>query len=218
MLPGPLRGTSRRAAYRRSQARRAVAALLAAAAVWLVLDTLLPDPRPAGDPVLVAASALPAGHVLTSGDLREARWPPALRPAAALSDAARLIGQTLASGIDPGEVITSSRVRGAGLLSAAPPGMLAARVPLSDPGTARLVAAGDRVDLVAPATGAVLIRAAAVLAVDQAGSPGGGLLGNTPVEESAGIVVAVDESTAVELARTTAGGAGVFVVLRRPGQ
>src|SRR5512140_3141100 len=55
--------------------------------------------RPAHAPptaaVVVAARALPAGHVLRRADVRVRRWPVELRPVSARSDPSAVIGQRL---------------------------------------------------------------------------------------------------------------------------
>ena len=138
--------------WRRARLRRAVAAALAGVAAWLVVSAFPPDPSPAGVPVVVSVRDLPAGHRLSASDLRVDRWPSGVRPASALQDPSRAVDATLGAGLGAGEPLTASRLRGPGLLTGLP-GLVAAHVPLTDPGAAALVHAGDHVDLIASPAG-----------------------------------------------------------------
>ncbi len=133
LLPSGWRGSGRRAVWRRARLRRALAAALVGLAAWLVAGAFLPDRAPVGVPVLVSVRDLPAGHRVGTSDLRVERWPEQIRPASALQDPAAAIDATLASGLGAGEAVTTSRLRGTGLLSGLPAGMVAAHVPLDRP-------------------------------------------------------------------------------------
>jgi len=155
-------------------------------------------------PVVVAASDLPAGHQLTRADLTLARWPPALRPAAARGDPTGLTGRRLAGPVGDGEPITSTRLIGADLAAGLPDRLVAAAIALGDDHAVELVRPGNRVDLleadrpVDPLAGppsatsdvADLASHVTVLAV-------------LPATESddAELVVAVDRGTAVRISR-----------------
>lgn len=105
-------------------------------------------------PVVVAARALPAGHVLAARDLRVARWPPGLRPPGTAADPRRLIRETLAGPLAAREAVTRGRVLGPDLTTGLDPGTVALPVTLGvDVGG--LVHVGDRVDLVAIAAGSL---------------------------------------------------------------
>lgn len=155
--------------------------------------------------VVVATRSLPAGHRLTARDLAVSRWPSRLRPAGARAVAARLIGARLAGPIAAREPVTAVRVLGADLTVGLAPGTVATSIPLVDAGSADLVHAGDRVDVLATphpdlgspdpsATGppqvSVAARAARVLAV---------LPGSR--DRAPEIVLGVDRDTALRITR-----------------
>ena len=178
-------------------ARRVAAVLLAGLALVLALR---PEPLPAAahapDVVAVAVSArdLPAGTVLTSGDLGVAELPVAAAPAGTVADPAQLVRRVLAGSVRAGEPITDARLVGPGLTALLPDGQVAAPVRLADLAVAALVRTGDRIDVLASppdATAAeVVVGGALVLAATGAGE-----------ESSAGLLlIAVDGPTAARLA------------------
>ncbi|MFD0902932.1 SAF domain-containing protein [Actinomadura sediminis] len=129
-----------------SRLRRPVAALLAAAAAWLALLTLRPDPPPTVR-VLTAARDLPAGATLTPSDVRPVPFPADAVPSGAVrADAA---GRILAGPMRRGEPLTDVRVVGDRLLRGHGPGKVATPVRIADADTVRLVRPGDRVDVLA---------------------------------------------------------------------
>lgn len=103
-------------------------------------------------PVVVAARALPAGHVLAPRDLAVAHWPPGLRPAGAAADPRRLVRARLTGPLAAREAVTRGRLLGRDLTAGLAPGTAAVPVTL-DVDVGGLVQAGDRVDLVAVAAG-----------------------------------------------------------------
>ncbi|MCM0621444.1 SAF domain-containing protein [Nocardioides bruguierae] len=129
--------------------RRLLAALLAAAAVGLGLRAVSAPP-PASETVTVAAHDLPAGATLTPDDLTTVEQVPGTAPPGALPAPE---GEVLAGPVGAGEAITSARLVGAGLASEA--GTTAVPVRLPDAGTAALLDVGDRIDLLASASGGV---------------------------------------------------------------
>ncbi|WP_164703329.1 Flp pilus assembly protein CpaB [Modestobacter sp. KNN46-3] len=200
----------------------------AAALVCLALVLALrPPPSPPGQreqptvPVVVAAADLPAGTVLTAGDLAAAELPTGLLPSGATADVAGLTGQLLAAPVRSGEPVTDVRLVGPGLWSAVPAGQVAAPVRLADLAVATLLRAGDRVDvLAAGAPGAVAAPVVEVVASGArvltaptpevsdgptAGTPAGGGL----------LVLAVSPDTAARLAAAAAT-ATLTVTLGRP--
>lgn len=71
-------------------------------------------------------------------------------PANATTEPKEVIGTVASVTITPGEVITSPRVLGDGLLRGLPAGWLAVPVPVRDVAALAIVHPGDRVDLFAP--------------------------------------------------------------------
>lgn len=100
--------------------------------------------------VVVAARELTAGTVLGADDVRVASWPAKLRPATAVANTTAAIGRTVAGPVGSGEMITTTRLVGSDLAAGLPLGLIAVAVPLVDSGTAALIRAGDRVDLLSP--------------------------------------------------------------------
>jgi len=133
----------------------ALAALLGATAFALMrgfearLEALRP---PVGPPatVVIAASRLPEGTVLAAGMLEVSSAPKRYVPPGAVSDPSAVVGRVLTAPIDPGEILTASRLAAAGagpVAALVPVGRRAVVVPSGlPPGTVR---AGDRVDVYA---------------------------------------------------------------------
>jgi len=179
-------------------ARRAAAVLLALLALVLALR---PPPRTATAeesadvPVTVASVDLPAGAVLTAGDLTVAPFPAVLAPGGVAADPAPVVGRVLAGALRAGEPVTDVRLVGTGLTALLPEGHVAAPVRLADLAVASLVRAGDRVDVLATQpdaeTAEVVAGSALVLATPDGDDAAGGLL-----------LLAVDGATAARLAAT----------------
>lgn len=205
--------------------RRLLAAVLAGAAVLLGLSALAPhDAR--RDPVVVAAQDLPAGRVVGSADLRIASLPPSAVPDGAATSVDALAGRILAGGLRRGEPVTDLRLVGRQLLSGLPRGLVAVPVRLADAGVLALVEPGDRVDVLAAisaeapdggttgsASPARLVAAGArVLAVPPRGGAGssggssliGGGASGTDVANGPPLLLAVDRTTAADLAGAAA--------------
>jgi len=190
------RGWPRRLALRRVTA--AVLVLLAA-----VLAFRTPSSRAAATvPMLVAARDLAPGVTLGAGDVRVARFPSSLRPAAALTTVAEASGRVLAGATTAGEPLTRARLVGTenSRLATGDPTAVAVPVRLADPAVAGLLAPGARVDVVtvAPAGEAlVLAHDATVLTVRPP----------EPRDRSAGrlVVIALPEAAATAVAATALG-------------
>ena len=191
--------------------RRPLAAASAAFAVLLLASTLRPASPPTL-PVVVAASDLPAGSLLSHDDLAVIDVPIDYAAPGALSDIATATGRTIAVGMVAGEAVSESRLLAT---SGRIDGLLTVPVRLADAEVAGLLEPGSAIDLVQLAGDAepprVVAEAVRVVTVPRrTDSPGWG--GTT---RSAGslIVVATDRRTAITLA---AAGAqpGLGVVLR----
>jgi pilus assembly protein CpaB len=198
-MPQALVGPGRRPAWQRTKLRRVVSAVLVATAVWVATSGFLPKAAPAGEPIVVVAQDLMAGHVLTGDDLVVAHWPANLSPHGSTGDPGSLEGRSIGAAMSRGEPVTAARVRGPGLLTGAPMGMVAAHVRLADPAMATMTADGDHVDLISPG-GKLVASDVAVLAVDPSTAGTGGW-STTPASSSpSGVIVAVAPDAAARLA------------------
>lgn len=206
-----------------SRHRRALAAVLVAAAVLVGLASVAP-PRPPVRAVVVAARDLAAGALLGADDLRVASLPVAVAPEGALSDPAELAGRALAGAVRRGEPLTDLRLVGPGLLTGST-GLVVAPVRLADADAVALVRPGDVIDVLAAAgpdvglTGAgqdhsahLVAIGARVLAVPlpAGGAPGAGGAGGST--SGALVVLAVTTSTARDLAGAAADERLSFVI------
>lgn len=160
--------------------------------------TALAPPRPDTVSVVTAARPLVGGHTVTPDDLAQTALPPQAVPDGAWTDPAEVIGQTLAGPLPARQILTPTsllRERASGT------GTVVAPLPLADPRVARLVEAGDQVDVLAAdsQSGKTKVVAAAVRVV-------AGEIGTD--SESAGsgglVLVEVDPATATALAAAAA--------------
>lgn len=162
--------------------RRGLVAVCVGVAVLATVRTLAPPPAPT-DEVWVATRDLPAGVVLTSGDLTPTAYARGTAPDGVVPDAA---GETLASPLRRGEPVTDVRLLTPDLMTGHPD-RVALPVRVTDPAAVDLVRVGDRVDLLStdPAAGTVttVARAATVVALpaDEPGSHGGATAGRVVV-------------------------------------
>lgn len=179
-----------------------LAALAAAAAVWMVVTALRPAAPDPGREVLVAAADLPVGTVLSTQDLRPAHLPEELVPAGALTDPAAAIGRVTAGQVPARAVLTRRDVSVAALVQGLSPGTVAAHLAIQDAGLASAAAPGTRVDVLSVIDGTTLAGDVVVLAADPDGS--------------SGVFVAVQEDDAAALARHSGADmlGGVTLVLR----
>ncbi|WP_404384864.1 SAF domain-containing protein [Knoellia locipacati] len=161
-------GPSRRARWRRWALRRALAAACATAATLLLVGVVRPPPPPTTR-VVVAAEALPGGGVLGEKDLRVVQVGRDSGLVATVADLRSLVGRRLASRVEPGEVITTTRLVPRSPLDGAPPGTVAAHLLVADAHALDLVSAGRRVTLYPDTGGAALAQDVLVLGVDTPG-------------------------------------------------
>lgn len=208
--------------------RRAVAFVLAFAGVLLALAGLRQH-DPTWEAVVVRAD-LPAGHVLSDGDLGTQALPTGAHPPTAIASAADAVGRVLAGPMTSGEVVLASRLVGPHLLDGMPAGTVAQSVRLEDPAEVAFLKPGDHVDVVAARRGSLTDDAAAtkastvaenasVLAIPGVeGARVSGLLGSSgDVRSGQGtvIVLGVDRRTAASLAGAAAD-SRLSVILRSP--
>jgi pilus assembly protein CpaB len=202
--------TSRRAALQWwvGRHRRALAAAFTALAVWAGLSAAHAH-QPATVTVLVAVRDLAPGTVLAGADLRGVALPLDAVPPSALRLGASLAGRTLSVAVPAGVPVTNASLDLGAVL---PPGTEATPVQLADPAESALVAAGDRVDvLAAPAQDETALSSPA--SGTTAGIPGSAPDGGALVVAADVVVldVPVPEST-------TGDGGGLVVVAATPGE
>ncbi len=200
-LPG-LTGPGRRARWRRSVLRRALAALCLATAVWLVVLELRPPPPPRLA-VVSAVRGVEPGAVLTPADLALRAIVADAAPPGAITDVADAAGRRSASALAPGEVLTRTRLVPGSPVEGLPADRVALHVLLADPRTADVVRPGQRVLVFPGAGGPALARAATVLATDPVDAEAVPGLGG---ETSRGILLAL---SGTEAERVLAGHGGL---------
>ncbi|MBB1509716.1 SAF domain-containing protein [Tessaracoccus sp. MC1756] len=132
-------------AQRVSWHRRAVGAVLAAAAVLMLGNSLAPAEGPT-EPAVVISADLPAGHVLTASDVSLAHLPSHSVPDGALTEADALVGRSTAVSLGGGTVLQP------GMLAASrntEPGRALVPIVLRDDNLRSLLNPGDRISLIA---------------------------------------------------------------------
>lgn len=210
-LPGR-RGGGRRGAWRRTQLRRGLAALLAGAAVWSAITAFAPAQPPSATAV-AAAGDLAAGHRLDADDLTLVPVDPATAPGSRLGEVAAAVGQTLAAPLERGEVVTAARLRPSSGLTQLPLGERALHVPVADRGALALVRPGDRVDVVSVESGQTVGSALLVVSIDAPGQASGFGGGD---DAPAGVVLAVPPGDVGRIVSAAVGGVagGVQLAVR----
>ena len=184
-----------RRALRRHRRKLAVLATLAAVLTGL---TALAPPEPHTVSVVTAARPLVGGQTVSPDDLAQTALPEQSVPDGAWRDPADVIGRTLAGPLPARQVLTPAallRERAGGT------GSVVAPLPLADPRVARLVEAGDQVDVLAAdsQSGKTVVVATAVRVVN------GGIGSDSESAGSGGLVlVEVSPGTATALAAAAA--------------
>lgn len=191
--------------------RRLVAAACAAIAVTAGLQVLRPAP-PATSPLVVAATGLAGGRLLTAADLVVRASAPDALPDGAYSDPQALVGRRLAAPLGTGEAVTGRRLVGPTLLAdyirELGPGAVVTPVRITDPGALVLLRPGDRVDVLAvPAAGNGADALAEPASGDGSGT-GSGSAGPVAGAGRARVVVARAPVLAVEPASPDGGDSG----------
>lgn len=155
--------------------RRVLAAsLFLTAAALAVIDGAAAEP--VGTRTVVAAHPLPSGSTVHPSDLRVVRFPQRLRPDGAFATRGDVTGRVISGAAAAGEPITATRLLGE---QAGRAGTTTVPVRLADPGVAKLLEPGTKVDVVTLAAesekGRVLAGGATVLTVTE--DPGAGRAG-----------------------------------------
>lgn len=202
--------------HRSPRARRIVAATLAGLSVLALGSGLRSSEAPSAS-ILVASRSIGPGQVIGADDLTTGRWQ-AAAPVGLMTDLTSVVGRRSAVPIAKGMAIASNALVGPSLLSE--PGLLLTPVRLFDPGAGDLVVAGDRIDLLAAATGigalggaadpqpadvvAADVRVVATPARESAGN-GSAFLGSEASGSAGGtVLLAVDRATATRIAAAAA--------------
>ncbi|MCW1250095.1 SAF domain-containing protein [Acaricomes phytoseiuli] len=134
--------------------RRTAIALLLCLAVVLIEERLTPAST-ATTRIVAAGVDLPLGTVLSAEDLHVLEVPllPDISPPAAEAVKEDFIGATLAVPVNRGQEIRQNLLAGQHLLAGMEPGVSAVPLRLADPGSARLLSAGQPVDVFITSTG-----------------------------------------------------------------
>lgn len=216
---------SRRSAPRRlcrwvGRNRRLIAALLLCLAAGLAVQQLTPAPPPTVT-AWAAAGDLPAGRLLTAGDLTAVQVPPGVLADAAV-DPSMAEGQQLGVALSRGQLLSSSFFVGPGLLTGTPPGSAAVPLRMADAASIQLVSPGQLVNVVLTggngyeqaATSQVLAAHVPVLWTSARGGKSGQWLGAGDTDGL--MVVAADPEQSRKLAGASTQGK-LFFVLVGPG-
>jgi Flp pilus assembly protein CpaB len=187
-------------------ARRAAAAAFLIAALALALA----GPREHGARVVVAAADVAPGQLLDAAAVAVAELPADALPDGALTRLDHAVGQVMAGAARRGEVLTDLRVLSPRLTDVAAGSSDARAVPvrLADPAIARIVRAGDRVDVLAQLdTGYEVLASDAVVLFALSGEASSLA---APGQDEPLVVLALDADAAARLATAAVEG-GVTV-------
>jgi pilus assembly protein CpaB len=116
------------------------------------LEARAAAPGPGG-PIVVADTSLARGAVLDRASLSVRNVPEAYRPPGALTSIAQAVGRRLTADVVAGEPLTAARLSGDGgpVAALVPLGLRAVPIPITAP--VGMLAAGDRVDVLATFAG-----------------------------------------------------------------
>lgn len=172
-------------------------------------------PPPAGVEVAVAATDLPAGHMITASDIGAASMPDASVPRGLVADG-DLVGRHLSGPVRAGEPLTDRRVAVDEPAAGLPAGRVAMPVDVRA-AASRWLTPGVRISLLAsrddagafastgagPALAQLVARDVVVLDVPVPADPG--LMAAAPVEGTTTVLVSVRETEAPRLAAAGGG-------------
>ncbi len=189
--------------------RRWLAAVLAALTVLAVVRVLAP-PSPPTTEVLVATRDLPAGSRLRGDDVRVVAMPESAVAPTTLHSAAAAVGRTVAGPVAAHEMLTAGRLVGRSLVAGLGADQVAAPVRMADADAVRLLQAGDRIDVFAPApdglTAPAVVRGALVAALPDPTTDAGHAAGSL-------VVIAVSSEQASRLAQEASRAPLSFAIL-----
>jgi pilus assembly protein CpaB len=182
--------------------RRGLLALCVAAIAWSVVTSLQP-PEPPSDQVWTAARDLPSGTVLVAEDLQRTAVPVGTAPHSP-HDLDALLGRTLATSLEEGQVATQPQTMSNGRLEGYP-GRSAVPIRIPDAEAVAMLRPGDRVDLLGSdpqhdVPGTRIAQDAVVLALPKASD-----LGSTPALTGRLVVFAIQTEQVVEVVTEATG-------------
>jgi pilus assembly protein CpaB len=206
------RGSPRVDAARLVRRHRRLLAAGAAAAAIAALGMALQPSAVATRAVVVAVADLPAGRTLGPGDLSVAQVPAGVLPDGTSSAPSDFMGRVLAAPMARGEAVADHRLT-APAQWAVPAGTMPMPVRFADAGAAGLLAAGQRVDVVAAsgpgldgaspfASAEVVAQDILVLAVITGEADPQGILGgqSTADDQTPLVLIAADRGSALAIA------------------
>ena len=195
LLTGLL-GAGRRARWRRTVLRRALAASAAAAAVLLTRHLASPAPLEPTRAVVIVAHDVPAGATLGASDLRAGAVPASSVPPRAVASVGSALGRQLTGPVLEDEVLTLPRLVPRDGVDPTPPGRTLVHLLADDPASLDLVGPGSRVAVYPDGGGAPLTREGLVIAVDPSPTTGdpveAGGLHESAATSRRGMVLALD--------------------------
>lgn len=167
--------------------RRLITATILALGAAFALAAIAPTQQAT---MLVAATSLPAGHVLTSEDLTT-------RPGPSVTDAdpSFFDGGRLAIALDEGTPLTESMIVGPGLADDAPEGSVVAAVRLST--SPEMIPVGSIVDLYAPGQDRADLIASSATVLAFLGDDRGNLMKHNTVSETTEALLAISRNEAM---------------------
>ncbi|MDF1490102.1 SAF domain-containing protein [Tessaracoccus caeni] len=189
--------------------RRAIAALCAGLAVYLVAHQLLIPPE-LGTPVVVLAQEVGPGHRLTADDLHLERIPETAVPDHAATEVAPVLGKTVALPLPRGTVVQPALLASSRTIE---PGRALVPIVVGDERLLSVLRAGDRVSLVV-GTGDVAEPVTSDARIS--GLPGDDQGGTMSVGGSRGALVMVDVPEAEAAAVAMLGQSGQLGLVIAP--
>ncbi len=226
-MGGEQRTGARTGVARLVRRHRRVLAGAAAAASIATLGMALQPPATPTHPVVVASADLPAGRLLSAGDLVVAHVPAGVLPEATFDDAEQLLGLVLAAPVARGEVLGGHRLTAPPAWSI-PAGTMPLPVRFPDTGAAALLTAGQHIDVLAAsgpglddvtafASAELVANRVLVLEVITPDAGNGGIL-DTPAGDADGalVLLAADRASALAIAGAQARATLGFVMHPRP--
>lgn len=152
--------------------RRPVAALLAALGALIIVAGVRGEAPPEAS-LLVTASALPAGHLITRDDLKVIGLPPAAAPSGAPLTPEDVIGKTAAADLLPNSILQPGMLIHDG---GAPPGRATVPITLAEAQLVSILRPGTRISLITIDSAGSHVLSDDTVVAPLPGAPTGGAL------------------------------------------